>query len=100
MNRSLDGRVMAPGSVPHDPLELFFHVFPAKILAKWGKPPANRELSLETGVAIFLKHLGSRIKSQRAERNPQAKAVVREEKRVRFSARFSYFLSCSHVFLT
>jgi hypothetical protein len=70
----------------------FFRVFPAKIPAKRGKPPANRELCLAAGVAFFLTHPGSRIKSQRARRNPRAKAVVREEKCVRFSARFPYFL--------
>jgi hypothetical protein len=39
--------------------ELFFRVFPAKILAKRGMPPANRELRLVVGVATFLTHLGS-----------------------------------------
>ena len=73
--------------------ELFFRVFSAKIPAKRGKPLVNRELRLIAGVAVFLTHLGSQIKSQRAGRNPRAKAVVREEKRVRFSARFPYFLS-------
>jgi hypothetical protein len=73
--------------------ELFFRVFPAKIPAKRGKPPVNRKLRLVAGVAVFLTHLGLRIKLQRAGRNPRAKAVVREEKRVRFSARFPYFLS-------
>jgi hypothetical protein len=53
----------------------------------------NQELRLEAEVAIFLTYLGSQIKSQRARRNPRAKAVVREEKRVRFSAHFSHFLS-------
>ncbi len=53
----------------------------------------NRELRLAAGVAVFLTHPGLWIKSQRVGRNPCAKAVVREEKRVRFSARFPYFLS-------
>ena len=53
----------------------------------------NRELRLKAGVAIILMYSGSQIKSQRAGRNPRAKAVVREEKHVRFSARFSHFLS-------
>ena len=44
--------------------ELFFHVFPAKIPAKRGKPSANRELRLAAGVAIFLTHPGSRINLQ------------------------------------
>ena len=73
--------------------ELFFRVFSTKILAKWGMPLANRELRLAAAVAVFLTHPGSRIKSQRAGKNPRAKAVVLEEKRVRFSARFLYFLS-------
>jgi hypothetical protein len=72
--------------------ELFFRVFPAKIPAKRGKPPVNRKLRLVAGVAVFLTHLGLRIKLQRAGRNPRAKAIVREEKRIRFSARFPYFL--------
>jgi hypothetical protein len=64
-----------------------------KIPAKQGKLQANRELRLVAGVAVFLTHPGSRINSQRAGRNSRAKAVVREEKRVRFSTRFPYFLS-------
>ena len=81
---------MTPGSRG---VELFFRIFPVKIPAKRGKPPANRELRLVAGVAVFLTHPGSRIKSQRVGRNPRAKAVVRGEKCVRFSARFPYFLS-------
>uniref|UniRef100_A0A2N9FDV4 Aminotransferase-like plant mobile domain-containing protein n=1 Tax=Fagus sylvatica TaxID=28930 RepID=A0A2N9FDV4_FAGSY len=38
-------------------------------------------------------HPGSQINSLRVGKNPCAKAVFREEKRVRFSARFPYFLS-------
>jgi hypothetical protein len=72
--------------------ELFFRVFPAKIPAKWGKLPVNRELRLVAGVAVFLTHPGSWIKLQRVRRNPCAKAVVWEEKRIRFLARFPYFL--------
>uniref|UniRef100_A0A2N9EHL9 Uncharacterized protein n=1 Tax=Fagus sylvatica TaxID=28930 RepID=A0A2N9EHL9_FAGSY len=41
--------------------ELFFRVFPVKIPAKRGKLPANRELHVVAGVAIFPTHLGSRI---------------------------------------
>ena len=70
--------------------ELFFRVFPAKIPAKRGKLPANRELRLVSGVAVFLRHLSLRIKSQWAGRNLRTKAVVREKKRVRFSGCFSY----------
>jgi hypothetical protein len=55
-------------------------------------PPANRELHVVAGVAIFLMHPGSGINSQRAGKTLRAKAVVREEKRVKFSARFPYFL--------
>jgi hypothetical protein len=79
--------------------ELFFRVFPAKISAKRGKPPANRELHVVTGVAIFLTHPGLRIKSQRAGKNPHAKAIVREKKRVRFSVRFFLLFVCvrAHV---
>uniref|UniRef100_A0A2N9H7B6 Uncharacterized protein n=1 Tax=Fagus sylvatica TaxID=28930 RepID=A0A2N9H7B6_FAGSY len=73
--------------------ELFFCVFPAKIPAKRGKLLENRELRLAAGVAVFLMHPSSWINSQQAGRNPRAKAVVREERHVRFSARFPYFLS-------
>ena len=73
--------------------ELFFRFFLAKIPAKRGKLPANQELHLVAGVAVFLTHLGSWIKSQRVRRNPCAKAVIREEKRIRFSTRFPYFSS-------
>uniref|UniRef100_A0A2N9HGJ3 Aminotransferase-like plant mobile domain-containing protein n=1 Tax=Fagus sylvatica TaxID=28930 RepID=A0A2N9HGJ3_FAGSY len=44
-------------------LSLFFRVFPVKIPAKRGKLPANRELHVVAGVAIFPTHLGSRINS-------------------------------------
>ena len=96
-NRSSDGKVMAPGSWVS---ELFFCVFPVKIPAKPGKLPVNRELRLVAGVAVFPTHPGSWINSQRAGRNSRAKAVVREEKRVRFSARFPYFCLCSRTRLT
>ena len=73
--------------------ELFFRVFSAKIPAKRGKLLANRELRLIAGVAVFLTHPGSRIKSLRVGRNSRTKAVVRGEKCIRFSACFPYFLS-------
>jgi cobalamin biosynthesis protein CbiD len=57
VNRSLDGKVMVPGS------RGVGAVFSTKIPAKRGKPPVNRELRLEAGVAVFLTHLGFRIKS-------------------------------------
>ena len=89
-NRSLEGKVMTPGSRG---VELFFRIFPVKIPAKRGKPPANRELHVIAGVSLFPTHLSSWIKLQRAERNLRAKAIVREEKRIRFSTRFPYFSS-------
>jgi hypothetical protein len=58
MNRSSEGRVMAPGSWG---ARAVFCIFPAKIPAKRGKPPANRELHVVAGVALFLTHPGSRI---------------------------------------
>ena len=64
-----------------------------KIPTKRGKLPTHRELRLVARVAVFLMHLGLWIKLQRVRRNPCAKAVVREEKRVKFSVRFPYFLS-------
>ena len=73
--------------------ELFFRIFPVKIPTKWGKPSAHRELYVMAGVALFPTQLSSLIKSQRAGRNPRPKAVVREEKRIGFSARFPYFSS-------
>ena len=90
MNLSSNERDMAPGS---QGVRAFFRIFSTKIPAKREKPPANRELHTIAGVSIFLMHPGSRINSWRAGKTQRAKAVVREEKRVRFSARFSYFLS-------
>uniref|UniRef100_A0A2N9J135 Reverse transcriptase domain-containing protein n=1 Tax=Fagus sylvatica TaxID=28930 RepID=A0A2N9J135_FAGSY len=76
-NQSSDERDMAPGSWG---VGAFFRVFLAKIPAKRGKPPANRELHTIAGVSIFLTHPGSRINSWRAGKTQRAKAVVREEK--------------------
>ena len=73
--------------------ELFFRIFSAKIPAKWGTPPTNRELHLVAGVATFLMHPGSWINLQRAGKTLRMKAVVREEKRAGFPTRFPYFLS-------
>jgi hypothetical protein len=41
--------------------DLFFCVFPTKISAKRGMLPANRELHVVAGVAVFLKVLNLRI---------------------------------------
>jgi hypothetical protein len=71
--------------------ELFFRLFLAKIPTKWEMLPANRELRLVARVAVFLKVPRSQIKSQQVGRNLRTKAVIREEKRVGFSARFPYF---------
>jgi hypothetical protein len=51
---------MTPGS---QGARAIFRVFPAKIPAKWGKSPANRELHVVVGVIIFPTHPGSRINS-------------------------------------
>jgi hypothetical protein len=71
--------------------KLFFRVFLAKISVKREMLPVNRELHLVAGFAVFLEHPILRINSQRVGRNLHTKAAVREEKRVRFSARFPYF---------
>ena len=60
MNRSSDGRVMAPEIRG---VGVVFSLFPVTIPAKRGKLPVNRELRLAFGVAIFLTHLGSQINS-------------------------------------
>jgi hypothetical protein len=88
---------MAPGSRAS---ELFFCVFLARIPAKQEMLPANRELRLVAGVAVFIEYLSLWINSQRVGRNLHTKAVVREEKRVRFSARFPYFRQFSRAWLT
>ena len=74
-------------------VQAVFSCFSGEDSSQMGKLPANRELHLVAGVAAFLTHPGLLIKSQRAGRNLRAKAVVREEKRIGFSARFPYFLS-------
>jgi hypothetical protein len=78
---------MVPGSRG---VGAFFSRFFGEDPAKWGMPPANRELRLATRIAVFLTHPGQQIKLQRARKNPRVKAIAREEKRVRFSARFPY----------
>jgi hypothetical protein len=55
-NRSSDKKLWLPEVGVS---ELFFRVFPTKIPAKQGKLPANRELRLIAGVAVFLMHSGS-----------------------------------------
>ena len=67
-NRSLDERVMVPGSR--------------------GALTANRELHVVAGVVIFPTHLGSWVNSQRVGKTLRAKAAVWEEKHVSFPARF------------
>jgi hypothetical protein len=89
MNRSSNGKVMAPGS--RGVRAIFFAFFRRRFRPNGGKLPANRELRLVSGVPVFLMHPSLRIKSQRAGRNLRAKAVIREKKRVRFSTCFSYF---------
>ena len=79
--------------------ELFFCVFLVKIPAKRGKPPTNRELHVVAEVAIFPIHPGSRINLQQAGKTLRAKAVVRKEKLVRYSARFSLFFVCVRVYI-
>ncbi len=74
--------------------ELFLCIFPVKISAKRGKPPANRELHVVAGVSLFPTHPGLRINLQRVGKTLRAKAVVREEKRVKSSARFSLLFVC------
>jgi hypothetical protein len=51
---------MAPGSRG---VRVVFSRFSEKIPAKQEKLPANRELRLIAGVAVFLMHSGSGIKS-------------------------------------
>ena len=46
--------------------ELFFSIFPVKIPAKRGKPPANRELHVVAGVTIFPTYPSPHINLQRA----------------------------------
>jgi hypothetical protein len=87
---------MAPGSRV---VRAVFRVFPARIPAKREMLPTNRELRLIAGVAVFLKVPSSQINSQQVGRNLRTKAVVWEEKRVRFSTRFPYFcqFSCARL---
>uniref|UniRef100_A0A2N9HJ77 Reverse transcriptase domain-containing protein n=1 Tax=Fagus sylvatica TaxID=28930 RepID=A0A2N9HJ77_FAGSY len=90
-NRSLDGRVMAPGS--RGCQELFLHIFPAKIPIKRGMPPANRELHVVAGVIIFPTHPGLRVNLQRVGKTLRAKAVVREKNASNLRPIFPRFLS-------
>jgi hypothetical protein len=73
--------------------DLFFRVFPVNIPAKRGKPPANRELHVVAGVAIFPTHLGLRVNLQRVGKTLRAKAVVREKNAPNFRFIFPHFLS-------
>jgi hypothetical protein len=73
--------------------ELFLRVFPAKILVKRGKPPANRELHVIAGVVIFPTHPGLRVNLQRVGKTLRAKAVVREKNAPNLQPIFPHFLS-------
>ena len=80
--------------------ELFLCVFPAKIPAKWGMPPANRELHVIAEVVIFPMHLGSRVKLQRIEKTLRTKAAVRKKNAFNLQPIFPCFLSVfARVFL-
>jgi hypothetical protein len=71
--------------------KLFFCVFPTKIPAKREMLPANQELHVIAGVAVFLKVPNLWINLQRVGKTLRMKAAIWKEKRVRFSACFSYF---------
>jgi hypothetical protein len=73
--------------------ELFLCVFPAKIPAKRGKPPANRELHVVAGVIIFPMHLASRVNLQRVGKTLRTKAAVREKNASNLRLIFPCFLS-------
>jgi hypothetical protein len=73
--------------------ELFLCVFPVKIPVKRGKPPANRELHVIAGVAIFPTHLGPRVNLQQVGKTLRAKAVVREKNAPNLRLIFPCFLS-------
>ncbi len=77
--------------------ELFFWVFPTKISAKSEMLPANQELHVIAGVALFLKIPNFRINSQWVGKTLCAKMAPRMEKRVGFPARFPYFHRFSHA---
>jgi hypothetical protein len=80
--------------------ELFLCVFPANIPVKRGMPPANRELHVVAGVVIFPTHPGPHVNLLRVGKTLCAKATVREENHVRFSAHFPYFCPSSRAYLT
>jgi hypothetical protein len=80
--------------------ELFFCIFPARILAKLETLPANQELHVIARVTVFLKVPNLWINSQQVGRNLRMKAAVREEKRVKFSAGFPYFRQFLGIRLT
>ena len=80
--------------------KLFFRVFLAKIPANWEMLPVNRELQLIAGVVLFIEVLSLRINLQQVGGNLCTKAAVREEKCVRFSARFPYFRQFLCAWLT
>ena len=72
--------------------ELFLCVFPAKILVKRGKPPANRELHVVAGVVIFPTHPGPCVNLQRVGKTLRAKAAVWEKNAQNLQLIFPCFL--------
>ena len=73
--------------------ELFFHVFPVKIPAKRGMPPAKREFHVVAGFFIFPTHLGPRVNLQRVGKTLRAKAAVQEKNAQNLWLIFPRFLS-------
>uniref|UniRef100_A0A2N9HSR7 Uncharacterized protein n=1 Tax=Fagus sylvatica TaxID=28930 RepID=A0A2N9HSR7_FAGSY len=67
------------------------------IPAKRGKLPANRELRLVAGVAVFLTHPGSWINSQRARRNSREGGCPGRKTRQIFSAFFLFLSVFAHT---
>ena len=81
---------MAPGNRG---VQAVFSRFSGEDSSQTGEATGEPRVESCCWSCILLTHLGSWIKLQRVGRNPRVKAVVWEEKRVKFSARFPYFLS-------